>query len=128
MGEGLNRKRLEQFQDQLNESIEEKVGAELLDRVPPVNHKYIDVVSTAASACEGVFLSARLDPETESVQFIRGQEVWGSAGLETAAQLGARIESIVFKVLSCSDGVLRLQVVPADRWSVRPSTDGDFDD
>lgn len=123
MGEGLRRKQLEQFDDQLNESIEERIGEELLDRIPPVSHTNVDVLAATANVRKGALLFARVDRETESVQFLSGHEVWGSVGFETAMQLGERLESMIFKVLSCQDGVLRLQVVKVDRRQVRPSLD-----
>lgn len=128
MGEGFRRKQLEQFEDQLNESIEEKIGEELLDRIPPVTHTHVDVIATESNIREGALLFAQVDKETRSVQFLSGQEVWGSVGFETAMQLGVRLESTLFKVVSCGEGLLRLQVVTADRRSVRPAHHEDVDD
>lgn len=127
MGEGLDRKQVEQFEYQRNSRLQEASDS-LLARIPPGRTMQIQVVSTGLAMGPGKQLEAKVSEDGSKVQFLAAADaVCGSANLERVAELGVPLESCFFVVMNDEGGVLTMRVCPVDRGAVRPSTEDDHD-
>lgn len=128
MGEARDRKREEQFRYQLNQSLEEKVGAELLDRIPPATAIQIEAIAVDGIAQRDDLTIGRVDGDRKIINLYKGNQICGWIRFESFAQLGLVLSSTLFRVLAETDGVLCLQCISADRRAVRPESTADEDE
>jgi hypothetical protein len=124
MSEGRERKQEKQFEVLRNSALKQ-AGDDLLSKIPPIQQKRLDVLSTNNILAPGTQVWGRLAEDKNSVEFRAGGTVCGSVDPDMIRELGLRLESCFFEVVSDASGVLTLHVCSIDRKSVQPSTADD---
>lgn len=119
MSEGRERKQEKQFEVLRNNALK-RVGDDLLSKIPPSQRKRLDVLSTNNILVPGTQVWGQLSEDKSSVEFRAGGTVCGSVDPDMISELGVRLESCFFEVVSDTSGVLTLHVCSIDRKSVQP--------
>lgn len=124
MSEGRERHQEQNFEVLRNNALKQATD-DLLSKIPPKQQRLLDTLSTNSGVMPGTQVLGKLVDGKGVVQFQAGGLVCGTVGPEMIRELGLRLGSCFFEVVSDEASVLTLRVCSVDRASVQPAPEDD---